>query len=466
VKPAHLFRLWFGLSEPVSRRAYVTSGIALMALKYTIDASFYFAAVGKLLSPLYYLSPFLSMRLADGSGSHAWLLAVQALIALPFLWIGVSMSVRRSADAGLSPWAGTWFVVPLANYVLIAVLAFKPSKGIGWVAPKGHVYRSAPRDHSRFTLDEDVRAVLLGIASAVVLGLLMLVVLVGTTEKYGWALFFLTPFMMGATTAYIYNRNEPRSATRSVGLACLSVGLASVACLLFAIEGLLCVVMAAPIALMSAIFGAVIGRVIARQPRRSGGGVTLAMALPLAGGAIDYGRNTDEREVVTSIEIQAPAERVWSNVVGFAELDPPAQWLFKTGIAYPMRARLEGEGVGAIRRCEFSTGPFVEPITVWEPARRLAFDVVSQPPSMEEWSPFRRIQPPHLETGLRSRSGEFRLVSLPGGRTRLEGRTRYALAIHPTPYWGIWSDALIGAIHERVLAHVKKLSEAGRVSQS
>src|SRR5207247_3347954 len=73
------------------------------------------------------------------------------------------------------------------------------------------------------------------------------------------------------------------------------------------------------------------------------------------------------REVVTSVEIAAPPEKVWPHVQGFADLPPPAEWFFRTGIAYPVRARISGTGVGAVRRCEFSTGPFVEPITVWDP---------------------------------------------------------------------------------------------------
>ena len=50
---------------------------------------------------------------------------------------------------------------------------------------------------------------------------------------------------------------------------------------------------------------------------------------------------------------------------------------FKTGLAYPLRARLVGAGVGAVRHCEFTTGAFVEPITVWDAPHRLAFDVIA-----------------------------------------------------------------------------------------
>lgn len=167
-----------------------------------------------------------------------------------------------------------------------------------------------------------------------------------------------------------------------------------------------------------------------------------------------------EFEVVSSLTIDAPPERVWPNVIGFAELPPPEHWLFATGIAYPLRAVIEGEGLGAVRRCEFSTGAFVEPITAWEPPNRLAFDVRSQPSPMEEWSFYRKVHPPHLEDSFRSLRGEFRLIRLADGRTRLEGRTWYALDLAPVGYWRWLADRIVHRIHARVLAHVRTLSEA------
>ena len=132
----------------------------------------------------------------------------------------------------------------------------------------------------------------------------------------------------------------------------------------------------------------------------------------------------------------------------------PADWFARLGIAYPRNAHIDGTGVGAIRYCEFSTGAFVEPITVWEPGRRLAFDVTSSPPPMREFT-FRDIHPPHLDGYLRSRRGEFRLVPLPGGRTMLEGRTWYEIDMAPEWYWRVYADWLIHRIHTRVLEHIR-----------
>lgn len=69
------------------------------------------------------------------------------------------------------------------------------------------------------------------------------------------------------------------------------------------------------------------------------------------------------------------------------------------------------------------------------------------------------MHPPHLDGYPRSERGEFRLIELPGGRTRFEGRTWYRLDLAPRSYWSPRSDALIRRIHRRVLSHVKALSE-------
>jgi hypothetical protein len=158
--------------------------------------------------------------------------------------------------------------------------------------------------------------------------------------------------------------------------------------------------------------------------------------------------------------VDAPPEKVWENVVAFSELPLAEDWIFtRVGIACPLKATIEGRGVGAVRHCVFTTGPFIEPITTWDPPRRLAFAVTAQPPAMVETSPWGKIAAPHIDHFLVSERGQFLLTALPGGRTRLEGTTWYRHRIWPVAYWQPWSDAILHRIHGRVLAHVKALSE-------
>jgi hypothetical protein len=115
--------------------------------------------------------------------------------------------------------------------------------------------------------------------------------------------------------------------------------------------------------------------------------------------------------------------------------------------------------VGALRLCHFSTGAFVEPITVWEPGRRLAFDVLSNPPPMTELSPYGDVEPPHLRDTFVSERGEFLLEEDGHGGVRLQGTTWYRQGLWPQAYWNWIADASIHGIHRRVLEHIRASAE-------
>ena len=422
-----------------------------MALKYGVDALAVWQATGTVWSPLDYLLPVWSIRAQRLGEEHLLLQWVLVGWALPFLWIGVSMTMRRAIDAGRTPWIALLFFVPVVNYLTMLILAALPSE-----AP----YRG--RKLSGAAMDLRLTAALKSIAAGLAVALPTILISVFVLKTYTTSLFLGTPFSLGAVAAYVYNRSAPRTFGQTIEVVSLALLLLSGAAVLFAIEGLLCIAMAFPVAFAAAVPGAMLGRVIARvAPDEAFEANGMALLVPLAsllGGPVAPG---GYREVVTAIEIAAPPERVWQHVVGFSELPPPDEWLLRTGIAYPVRARISGTGVGAVRRCEFSTGAFVEPITVWDEPRRLGFDVVEHPVPLEEWSPYRKVYAAHLDAGFRSRQGEFRLVALPNGHTRLEGSTWYELNLHPRPYWSLYADGIIHAIHRRVLRHVRTLAEEG-----
>jgi hypothetical protein len=206
------------------------------------------------------------------------------------------------------------------------------------------------------------------------------------------------------------------------------------------------------------------GKAIADATARPRQWMTVIVVLPLVSLVESRLHHSPEFVVTTAVEINAPPEVVWRHVIDFPELPPPAEWYFRLGIACPQRAKIFGTGVGAVRHCEFTTGTFVEPITSWEPGRRLAFNVTSQPAPMFELTPYRHVHPPHLHGYLRSNRGEFLLIELPNGHTRLEGRTWYEFDMFPQAYWTLWSDTLIHRIHVRVLKHVKHLAEHDKES--
>ena len=278
--------------------------------------------------------------------------------------------------------------------------------------------------------------------------------------SYGWALFVGTPFCLGLVTALL---RDPGSLSAAFGTASAATVLVGVLIVGMALDGGICVLMALPIALPLALAGAWVGWLArrGRSPRTPRTFALALFALPLAMGAeAKTDRPPAQHAVTTSVIVDAPPETVWRRVVAFPPLPEPRSLHFRAGIAYPRSATISGRGVGAVRRCRFSTGDFVEPITVWDEPRRLAFSVTEQPLPMRELSFWGEVHPPHLDGFLRSRRGEFRLIPLPGGRTLLRGTTWYENRMWPAPYWQTWSDEIIGSIHERVLAHVARWAEA------
>jgi uncharacterized membrane protein YhaH (DUF805 family) len=445
-------RFWFGFSGVVDRRRYLFHGAALIAVKYAVDAGVVALATGTPWTPLDYLLPLWSLRAERLGAGQLWLQWVLVLWALPFLWIGVSMTMRRALDAGRSPWLCLLFFVPVVNYATMLVLCLLPTSPV-----VRHPVRPRP------TMDLRLVAALTSIAAGLAVAIPTVLISVLVLERYTASLFLGTPFSLGAITAYVYNGRGPRSYGQTLEVVLLALLFLGGATMLLALEGLLCVAMAFPLAAVVAGAGAVLGRAMARAAPSDGvAGGGIALLVPLAGllaGSRGPAAPPARRALVTAVEIAAPPARVWPHVVAFAELPEPTEWLFRTGVAYPQRARIDGGGVGAVRYCEFSTGAFVEPITVWDEPRRLAFDVVDQPVPMQEWSPYRRVYAAHLDGGFRARAGEFRLVALPGGRTRLEGTTWYQLDLHPRIYWSLYADAIVHAIHRRVLRHVQRLAE-------
>lgn len=309
-----------------------------------------------------------------------------------------------------------------------------------------------PRSKSQLTI--------VALLVSITIGGLLLILGVKAIENYGFALFIAIPFLMGYTVAVVLGI-YPKTRKRDVFLhSVLAMVILAIGLLVFAFEGLICIVMAAPLEIVLAIIGAIVGLAIHKHwhHRLHQFWLLLLVASPILMAFEDKVITPTIAPVVTSVDIAAPPQAVWDQIIAFPTLQDPEEWFFNAGLAYPINANIEGEGVGAVRYCNFSTGSFVEPITVWDEPNLLAFDVLDQPMPMVELSPY-DIEPPHLHGYFVSVRGQFKLTAIPNGGTHLEGTTWYYVDIYPEFYWRIWSDYIIHRIHTRVLTHIKDLSE-------
>lgn len=287
-------------------------------------------------------------------------------------------------------------------------------------------------------------------------------------ESYGLWAFGAIPFMTGFLAPVLIACKREPTPSESIAVILLAFALGGIVILFAAIEGLICLAMALPFVLLIALPGIAVGMMVSErgERRRLQASVLIVGLLNPLALLIDTSveASRDVEPVTTSVVIDAPAEVVWRHVIEFAPLDPPTELLFRSGIAYPIRACIEGRGVGAVRYCDFSTGTFVEPITVWKESEHLAFTVREQPIPMRELSPYEDLEPAHLHGYFVSVKGEFRLTRLSSTQTKLDGTTWYYQRLRPRWYWDLWSDGIIHAIHGRVLQHIEREAERDHIS--
>jgi hypothetical protein len=294
---------------------------------------------------------------------------------------------------------------------------------------------------------------------------------------YGYALFVGLPAVVGFLSVLLLSGPAQQVFFRGVGLALIPLLGGALLFLITGGEGFICLILAAPIMLVFAVIGTaaaffvldaskwIAGRFNARGSGRGPKANTTAIVLlPLLVALTLEPRflpHPPTRMVHTSVVVRGDIAKVWETVVAFPEITSPPGGIFGYGIAYPIRATIDGTGVGAIRRCTFDTGDFVEPITAWEAPHRLAFDVVENPLPMKEWSFWGEIDTPHLHGFMVSERGQFQLTEQADGTVLLEGTTWYHQNLWPNAYWGAVSDQIIHQIHGRVLGHIKEVVEGG-----
>jgi uncharacterized membrane protein YhaH (DUF805 family) len=438
----------------VQRRPYLLAGSILTAIKYGIDSlvAAHFAQTWRAWN---YVLPASQVSVFELGRSQPEMYAILWAIAIPFFWIGIALTLRRLRDAGdRTVWIFLFFV-PLANLLLFLWLTLVPSseKPITEAAAAGHWRRAGSFGTEIF-----------GVVIAAVLGVALAIWGTQVLFLYGWGLFLGIPFFTGFLASWFLNLSKIRSPLSTIAVSALVPTLIGAGLLSLGSEGLGCLLMAVPLALPFSIAGGLMARSILYRRDHTiarPNFVACVAILPLAMFAERAAKfDPPIVAVTTTITIDAPASVVWRNVIAFPPLAPPKEWLFRTGIAYPISGEIVGSGPGAVRYCHFSTGDFVEPITVWDEDRLLGFDVSSQAPAMRELSPW-KITPPHIGRNyMRSRHGQFRLVALSNQSTLLEATTWYQNYFWPQPYWRVWSDPIVHQIHLRVLRHVKQLAEA------
>jgi hypothetical protein len=275
---------------------------------------------------------------------------------------------------------------------------------------------------------------------------------------------FFLPFAMGFITIFIVERRRPQPIWIWFLLPWLPVAAGEAATAAALWEGLICIVMFAPIALGASTLGGVAAGAIVRfvrSRRPSEASLVCVMFLPLLLGPFEPRLllHQELRNVESVIDIAAPPSTVWRNIervprISSAELQ--SSWSHTIGFPDPVEATLSAEGIGGVRHATFAGGVlFIETIDAWEPERRLGFSIhADQIPktTLDE----------HVTVGGKFFDvlyGEYLLEPLPNGVTRLHLLSRHRVSTDFNWYAHLWTDAVMSDLQRRILVVVKHRSE-------
>ena len=450
----------FGLQGAMPRAPYIARSIALVLLQYVVQGVVFAVHYG---SGSEFWNPWILLPVSISTLSiwfqphwknEQWLLIPVLLVHTTLAWLLLAAAIRRARSTGRSLLVASMVIVPFIQLATIVWLSCAPDRD----APGAQARPARVPPH----------IALKGVAAGVILTLLLVGMSVLVFRKYGSLLFLASPFLVGCVTAFIGNRHGdigPKATTRLVWAACF---LGAVGLLAIAIEGIVCIAMAAPLIAGFAWLGGLAGRAVALKG--SGGGRRgTAMSVAVVPLFLVFDLVAPPRvafENVESIEVAASDRAVWEAIVHMGSIAEPPAALFRWGLAYPMGGTLHAEGVGAIREGVFSTGVSYERVTEWEPGRRLSFIVLDDPPTMSELSPYRNVNAPHVDGYFRTVDTRLTITPLANGNMRLSSATSHELHLRPAFYW---LPITKWAIHEnkvRVLAHFARQAEAAAAAEA
>jgi hypothetical protein len=248
------------------------------------------------------------------------------------------------------------------------------------------------------------------------------------------ALFIGVPALLAIAALF---SPTPRSAT---GVACKSVTVGLLVSLIFLREGLLCVLMSAPLFYAVAIGIGLIVDYLRRDSRSTGGTtlscVVLLLLVPMIFEGItestSFGRDTTVSE--TRI-VQASSGGVERALFAPPRFERPLPWYLALGFPRPTSMRMDGDADGARWVIRMRGGEMR--LNGMEPrAGDLVLDLTERRPGLIHWNA--RSDDSHMTHFLLWRSSQVEWQAIDAQTTRVTWTLSYRRGLDPAWYFGPW----------------------------
>ncbi|WP_286757139.1 MULTISPECIES: polyketide cyclase [Roseivirga] len=267
--------------------------------------------------------------------------------------------------------------------------------------------------------------------------------------EYAWVMFLVFPVILGLSLGVL-----PSTSSVVKGLL-VAMLIFFVFCIVSGLEGLICTVFLIPLILPPVFLGFIIAHLFKQYrllSRKSELSIRLSplLVLLLLGPLEHFTLQNDKtvNSVSTQIILPYPPTEVFHAIKSIDTLYGPKPFLMQLDLPVPHKCILEREEVGAYRICYFEGGKIVEEITMFEPGKLLAMDVIGYELTGRRWLGFKEAI--------------YTFDSLTTGQTRLTRTTTYTSELYPRAYWKPFEKEGIQQEHHYVFENLRrKLGDRG-----
>ncbi len=278
------------------------------------------------------------------------------------------------------------------------------------------------------------------------------------------AFLILMPFSFGALVEYISLLKKPHSIGQSFILQLWVLAFVLFAGLIVLREGIICLIMAAPIYLLCAFLGAIVMRLICYKLWKPYNQLYSIALLPLLGLLLlpdvsQYHNGQTQQEIV----VNAPIQTVFASINNIQQIQPEEikySPIFTMGFPKPISGMTEQTDQGLIRQIYWQRGiHFQEKISQSNAPHQLAWTYVFTPQSFPKGS-----LDDHLEMGgkyFNLLTTDYKLEAISPTQTKMILTIDYRLSTEVNWYADVWTGYVLNEFSDVVLNIYKRRLEQG-----
>ena len=218
-----------------------------------------------------------------------------------------------------------------------------------------------------------------------------------------------------------------------------------------------------PVFMLASSIGGYIGTAI-RKRKNNNLNISILVFLPLLLSAIEQQIKTYPTtfKAYTSIEINAPADKIWEEVTRVSYIDEKDDTGYLTrylGFPRPLEAQLNYEGKGAYRKAIFTNGlAFHETVSEYKHLEKMVFSIKANPHEIPSTT-----LDEHITVGgqyFDVLNGTYELEKTGKNKYKLHLYSHFILRTNFNFYAGFWAKWIMKDIQNNILKIEKKRAES------